>query len=621
MDNIRALEDFLKKVREDVVDKTGNLNKALEAVGIRPKNCDEALKVIDKQIESARNKFTIAFVGTFNTGKSTIINSLLDLRGEARLSSEYDPDTARSIRLLGKEGQAWEAEVDFGGEYPTEALSWKDAKRYTSQVALDQADEAFRKRAEAVREVRYYLDAPLLRQCNILDLPGTGAGGHGLHQKVTNEKILESDCFFWVLPTDAEPDPTALANLQKIQHKLFPLINVWRYEQEGIAGDLTPDEIMNFVREEYPEYLRNAGEPIVYYAKEIDAAQQKGRELNPDWGKEKFVNKVEEIISSVHKGDRAGRISYNLRNALKNCEEMVNDAKEDPGLREIETAIKQNEAQNTKLEGKLERVRTGAWEEIEETAKNSADEALQIVSDLAENFIRKKMSGTSLRALPKAFTKKQQKELEKELRTEFQEQCLGSGWMEASAAEYRDKVVNLLRGKYSDFAVSLTEEETEGEAAGVDSQDWAVFVNDIADQIQIDFQDKLVELLSKCVITGLLLAIPGLNLLDSVGGYLALGKGVEAFANHKKLESKADMVVSKARVQIRGQRYSFIREYKKLGKETEKIFYNRASKKLGEEGNRISENRKKLQCVQEAADEFTRMLQLAEKERLELIQA
>ena len=141
---------------------------------------------------------------------------------------------------------------------------------------------------------------------------------------------------------------------------------------------------MNFVREEYPEYLRNAGEPIVYYAKEIDAAQQEGRKLNPDWGKEKFVNKVEEIISSVHKGDRAGRISYNLRNALKNCEEMVNDAKEDPGLREIETAIKQNEAQNTKLEGKLARVRTGAWEEIEETARRckSYRNRLRILSEI-----------------------------------------------------------------------------------------------------------------------------------------------------------------------------------------------------------------------------------------------
>ena len=114
MNNVESMKSTLESIKNQVIESSEKLNSALVDVGINKEDFHNAILKIEKQIVSAENKFTIAFVGTFKTGKSTIINSLLGLKGEARLSSEYDPDTARCIRIVEKMGQTYEAEVDFG---------------------------------------------------------------------------------------------------------------------------------------------------------------------------------------------------------------------------------------------------------------------------------------------------------------------------------------------------------------------------------------------------------------------------------------------------------------------------------------------------------------------------
>ena len=133
MNNIESMVSTLQKMRGDIETYSKSLNASLRACNLKTIDTQPILKNIDAQIESAKSKFTIAFVGTFKTGKSTIINSLLELSGDERLSSEYDPDTAKCVRLIYKEKGAPEAEVEFYDSYETEQLSWAEAKKYTSQ--------------------------------------------------------------------------------------------------------------------------------------------------------------------------------------------------------------------------------------------------------------------------------------------------------------------------------------------------------------------------------------------------------------------------------------------------------------------------------------------------------
>lgn len=119
---------------------------------------------------------------------------------------------------------------------------------------------------------------------------------------------MESDCIFWVVSTDTEPDKESIKNLEKVHHKMLPIINVWQYEQDEISGMMSPEEIKNLLFEQYQAYLTGAEDPVIYYAKEIDMAQQKNEPLKEKWGKISFVNKVTEILQNIHKGDRMTHI-------------------------------------------------------------------------------------------------------------------------------------------------------------------------------------------------------------------------------------------------------------------------------------------------------------------------
>ncbi len=613
MNNIESMKNTLESIQSKITESSEELNSALLEVGIDKKDFNNAILKIEKQVVSAETKFTIAFVGTFKTGKSTIINSLLGLQGDARLSSEYDPDTARCIRIIGKTDQTYEAEVDFGSYCDPEQLSWVEAKKYTSQVALEKEGEDFRKKAKMIKEVRYYVDSPLLYFCNILDLPGTGTGSHEDHTAVTDEKIMESDCFFWVLSTDIEPSLESIKNLKKIRHKLLPIINVWKFEKGGIEGEFTPDDIINEIQDGYSEYMINADTPIVYYAKEIDYAQENGLEIKDEWGKEAFIQKIEEIIANVQSGDRAKRIKTNVLNALSESRELLEDVKDSSKLKELESRSQRNAAEISKKYQKLERCNNLANSDINATAKKTADEILDIIAKASESFIQSKMTGVDLRYLIKMFTKKQRDDMAKEFEDEFKKNYLrfDSGWVEDAAAGYYNDIFKILKSKYIDFSCSLVNEEMAGDT-GFDLGELTGFMDTISSQIQKDFQAKSIKLLASAAVTGVLLAIPGLNLLDSIAAICSVGTGVGGFANDSKLRSRISMVILQSKVQIRQQKYSIVKQFNDKGEVIGREFYQNVEEKIIDEDSRIKEDVSRLSNIRKLLSSFEKSLSEAE---------
>ena len=615
MNNIESIKSTLESIKNQVIDSSEKLNSALMDVGINKEDYNNAILKIEKQIVSAENKFTIAFVGTFKTGKSTIINSLLGLKGEARLSSEYDPDTAHCIRIIEKMGQTYEAEVDFGTYCKPEQLSWIVAKKYTSQVALDAEDEDFRKKASMVKEVRYYVDSPLLRLCNILDLPGTGTGSHDDHTAVTDEKIMESDCFFWVLSTDIEPDKETIKNLKKIRHKLLPIINVWKFEKEGIEGERSPQEIIDLMKNVCSEYLVNAENPIIYYAKEIDYAQLNDLPIREEWGKEIFIDKIQEIISNVQVGDRATRIKSNLLDALSECRDLLENVKDSSKLKELKSLSQRHGTEVTKKYQRLDRCNNLVNSDITATAKKTADEILDIIAEASGSFIQNKMSGVDLKYLIKMFTKKQKDDMSKEFEDEFKKNYLkfDSGWLEDAIQDYYNEVFKILKSKYIDFSCSLIDEER-AENTGFDVGELTGFMDTISSQIQKDFQSKSVNLLASAVLTVTLLAIPGLNLLDSVATICSVGSGIGGFVDDSKLRSRINMIIAQSKVQIRQQKYSIVKQLKEQGENIGKDFYSQVEGKLIVEDNKIKEEVSRLSNIGKLVESFEELLSQAEIE-------
>ena len=74
MNNVETMKSTLESIKNQIIDSSEKLNSALVEVGINKEDFNNAILKIEKQVVSAENKFTIAFVGTFKTGKSTIIN-------------------------------------------------------------------------------------------------------------------------------------------------------------------------------------------------------------------------------------------------------------------------------------------------------------------------------------------------------------------------------------------------------------------------------------------------------------------------------------------------------------------------------------------------------------------
>lgn len=618
MNNIESLKEVISEIGKRVQSSADELNAALSDVGMHRVDLSNSITRIEKQVISADSKFTIAFVGTFSTGKSTIINSLLDLKGEARLSNDYDPDTARCVRIIQKAGRNYEAEIDFGEAYPTERISWSEAKKYTSHVVLESAPASMQERAKYISEVRYYVDSPLLDLCNILDLPGTASGSSegALDEEVTNAKIMESDCFFWVVTTENEPDPDTLRNLEKISNKLLPIINVWQSEKEEIHGEYTPQEIIQILKDSYSAYLQNSEDPVVYYAKEIDDAQQAGTEVKPEWGKDAFVQKVQEILCNIQSGDRAKRILKNMTDSFNECKGAITDVKSDKRFAELKSEANKDSSEILRQFQRLERCNNIVIGDLNDAAKKTADDIIDIISDASQSFIQAKMSGFDLKNMLRMFTKKQKSELAQELTEEFKNSYLrfNTGWLDKCVSVFSRDVISILKSKYIDFSTTLNDGNEIEIGSDFSAGDMTSFVDSIAEQLQKDAQSKMVSLISSALTVTLLFMIPGFALLDEVASIFSVGKSFGDLSNDSRLRSKINMVVSHSKVQIRQQRYTIVTQLNTQADDIAKQFYTKVKSQLDKNKKTNKLAHEKLATVNRAAKGFETMIEQAEEE-------
>lgn len=181
---------------------------------------------LDGQVRTAGRRFTVAVVGEFKVGKSTFLNALLRLTGDAALSSGDNPDTACSILLRYRDAGTPEARLSFL-DGTSQEVPWTRARQLTSQIHLNDhpADLEISRR---LLEVEYFVASPVLAQLNLNDLPGTGSRYWKEHTAETHRRMKEADAVIWMV-AEAEPSASAkqdLAILADCAQQVIPIVNV-----------------------------------------------------------------------------------------------------------------------------------------------------------------------------------------------------------------------------------------------------------------------------------------------------------------------------------------------------------------------------------------------------------
>ncbi len=213
---------------------------------------------IDGQIRTAERAFTVAVVGEFKVGKSTLINAILGLHGDAALSAKDDPDTACSTLIRAREEGDPEARLLFtDGQH--EDTTWGRAIGLTSQVWLDRHPED-KGIASRLIEVQYFVATPLLARFQINDLPGTGSRFWLEHSELTHRKMKEADAILWVVG-EREPSADGKRNLEILrecaQH-VVPVVTVFEdpsTQPPLPRDDAAVDNVCRVLMREYSGYF------------------------------------------------------------------------------------------------------------------------------------------------------------------------------------------------------------------------------------------------------------------------------------------------------------------------------------------------------------------------------
>ena len=194
--------DPYASLREKITDARKVLEKTLLKKVPDPLSEASLSAVKLKRVLNLNYKPTIALFGKFDSGKSTLINSFL---GESILPSSFGPTTKLNIILAHKDdkpdwfGALHDVKV-FNKDF--DPLLWRDEESLKHEIFQGQieslqsfANKKDNKYKEKLAEGQYvvaYVDAEILKLCNIMDTPGFGSADKtdSELQKITAEKLL-----------------------------------------------------------------------------------------------------------------------------------------------------------------------------------------------------------------------------------------------------------------------------------------------------------------------------------------------------------------------------------------------------------------------------------------------
>jgi hypothetical protein len=233
---------------------------------------------LNEQIRTASQDYTICVIGEFKVGKSTFLNGLVGLSGDAALSTAESLDTACSVIIRGRGADDPEALLVFKSSsgLPSRKTTWQDAKRYTSKQRRG-SDARVTEESRFIERVEYFVDNPALSSVQFNDLPGTGTIYSREDTAAAEKSMQTADVILWLV-FDDEPgaDGTRFLDpLARAQRKLTPIVNV--REDPPAPPDLdVADLIADRITARYVQHFADGiSRPFLYSARVIELERAK----------------------------------------------------------------------------------------------------------------------------------------------------------------------------------------------------------------------------------------------------------------------------------------------------------------------------------------------------------
>lgn len=193
--------------------------------------------------ETMAAPLSVAIVGEFNVGKSTLVNALVD---EEVVPMGVLPTTAHTCFI--RYGPRKTARV----VYREEALAEVETDKQTVEVNYEEARRRMEEQTDQIEHLEFLYPHPQLRSIHFWDTPGFNALEEG-HDEVAARALEEAEAILWVFDAKQTLTQTELERLETIaesNERLIVLLNK--------ADELNDEEL-----DELTTYLDAKLSPIV----------------------------------------------------------------------------------------------------------------------------------------------------------------------------------------------------------------------------------------------------------------------------------------------------------------------------------------------------------------------
>ncbi len=237
-----------------------------------------ALEVHDLLRRLDRN-FTVIVLGCFNSGKSSLINALLE---REVCATDRLPKTATLVFFT--YGALEERRVIFAGG---------ERKTFDATLPAEEWDAFIEASAERIAWVEHTLPHPLLERMTLVDAPGLNSV-FPLHGEVASAAFKSADLIVWVfdpLYTATRKDREYLQRIAEYRTKTLGVLN-----KIDRIDDAQREALLDFVREQF-------GEAFVSLHP-LSSLPPYDEETNRRWGRRAFQAHLTAMIEAIGERDR-----------------------------------------------------------------------------------------------------------------------------------------------------------------------------------------------------------------------------------------------------------------------------------------------------------------------------
>ena len=303
---------------------------------------DSARHTLERQKNSKKEALKVAILGEFSSGKSRLINALLE---EKILSVGLVPVTRSVTRIVhGKKIRVTVKHMDG----TTVEVAPDQLKAYTDE----------RKKEEGVSEVEEVIlehPSPILKQVEIWDTPGFNSNNQ-LHDQVASQLMLEADAVLWVIAghqVGSRSETKLLETVKRAQGKVVGVLNqVDRLENEE-AIERQKQEVWTHYGEMVKEVVTTSGKWL--------------EEEKPQGNRQELLAEIEKI-GSWSQEQRARKTARRVAAVAARCKAYSKLVKKEAseirsGKKEAERQQRQlmKESMNLWKEAKSHRDRYHTW--------------------------------------------------------------------------------------------------------------------------------------------------------------------------------------------------------------------------------------------------------------------